>query len=135
MGALCALASINLALGDKHDLPSVLTTLRELSTSSHNAAEMHTLLTAIARLEGRKIEDVSRTEIMLDPSLSREWINLSKGGDPVANMALKLAARDPQVSIEEMALAYEISGSLGSLQSGILLSPWRAQGWRKLNKL
>ena len=109
-----------------------MTALRELSPSSARPADIHSLLAELSRQEGGKADDVSRGALMVDPSLPREWINLSKGGDAVAELGLRLASRHPNISTEGMAEVYEKRGSLGSVQSTILLSPWRARGWQKL---
>jgi hypothetical protein len=90
------------------------------------------VLMAISQYQGRSVEDVFRTNIMLNPSSAREWTNLSLGGDAVAQLALKLAHRDFTMDTEDLSVSYEKSGSLEDVQSGILLSPWRVQGWEKL---
>lgn len=86
----------------------------------------------ISQCEGRNVDDATRAGIMLNPSSAREWTNLSSGGDAAAQLASKLAQRDPTMDAEELSASYEKSGSLGNVQSGILLSPWRIQGWQKL---
>jgi superkiller protein 3 len=132
LGSLCALASIGLSQNEQRDLATIHVRLRELSVSSRHTAEVHTLLTAISRGEGRKSEEVFCSGIMLDPSLSSNWLYLSKAVDAVGQLALKLAANSRDTSIKGLAFAYETRGSFESVQAGINLSPWWVQGWRKL---
>lgn len=135
IGALFSLASVGLLQRDMGLVASVKTALRELSSSSRVSTVIHTVLEEICRIEEGDLNDVSRAAIMLDPSSGKEWRNLSKGGDAIARLALKLASRDPKITTEEMSLTFEKSESLGYVQSGLLLSPWRLRGWRKLNIL
>lgn len=107
-------------------------TLRSTKGTPKSDKRVRRLLTEISRSQGRNVDDVSRAGIMLNPSSAREWTNLSRGGDPPAQLALKLAHQDHTMDPEEFSATYEKSGSLGDVQSGILLSPWRVQGWQKL---
>lgn len=97
--------------------------------------DVHHLLIEIARSRGRNVDDVSRTGVMLNPSSAKEWGNLAQGGDAAAQMALKLAQRDNSIERDDLVEIYDKSGKLGNIQSGILLSPWRAEGWHKLKAL
>jgi hypothetical protein len=97
--------------------------------------DVHHLLIEIARSQGRNVDDVSRTGVMLNPSSAQEWGNLAQGGDAAAQMALKLAQRDNSIERDDLVEIYDKSGELGNIQSGILLSPWRAEGWQKLKAL
>jgi hypothetical protein len=106
--------------------------LHNVKTNPKQDRDIRRLLMEISRSQGRDVNDVSRAGVMLNPSSAREWTNLSKGGDAPAQMALKLAQRDFTMDMEELSQTYEKSGSLGDIQSGILLSPWRIEGWEKL---
>ena len=90
------------------------------------------VLTEIGRSQGQAVNDVSRTGIMLDPSSACAWSDLSRGCDVLARLALKLAQQDHTMDAEELSGCYEKSRSLDDVQSGILLSPWRIEGWLKL---
>jgi hypothetical protein len=107
--------------------------LHVIKPNSEQDRNVRRLLVEISRCQGRNINDVSRAGVMLNPSSVREWTNLSLGGDAPAQMALKLAQRDYTMDMDELSQTYEKSGSLGDIQSGILLSPWRTEGWRKLS--
>ena len=106
--------------------------LRSTRTNTKQDGHIRRVLMQISECQGRNIDDVSRSGIMLNPSSAREWTNLSRGGDAAAQLALRLAQRDHTMETEELSASYEKSGSLGDVQSGILLSPWRIQGWQKL---
>lgn len=90
---------------------------------------------AISKIQGKNIDDVARASIMMDPSSAREWANLSLGGDATAQLAVKLAHHDHTMETDELSALYEKSGSMGDIQSGVVLSPWRVQGWQKLRSL
>jgi hypothetical protein len=106
--------------------------LRRVRSDSRVDEDAEQVLRAISKSLGRDVDDVSRVQIMLDPTSAREWTHLSRGEDAVAQLALKLAQRDQTMDTEDLSKAYEKSGALGDLQSGILLSPWRFEGWQKL---
>ena len=106
--------------------------LRSIRTNTEQDGSIHRLLMQISKCQKRDIDDVSRVGIMLNPWSAREWTNLSRHGDAAQQFALRLAQRDQTMDMEELSALYEKSGSLGDIQSGILLSPWRAQGWHKL---
>ena len=106
--------------------------LRSTRTNTKQDGYIRHVLMQIAHCQQRNVDDVSRAGIMLNPSSAREWTNLSRGGDAAAQLALKLAQRDHTMDAEELSASYEKSESLGHVQSGILLSPWRIQGWQKL---
>jgi hypothetical protein len=107
--------------------------LRNIKSSPKRDRNVRRLLMEISRSQGRDVDDVSRAGVMLNPSSARDWTNLSQGADAPAQMALKLAQKDFTMDMDELSQTYEKSGSLGDIQSGILLSPWRIKGWEKLN--
>jgi hypothetical protein len=126
------LGAIGVLRKDKEAMQRAEDTLRSTKGNPKSDIRVRRLLMEISRSQGRNVDDVSRAGIMLNPSSSREWTNLSRGGDPPAQLALKLAQQDHTMDPEEFSATYEKSGSLGEVQSGILLSPWRVQGWQKL---
>jgi len=126
------LGAIGVLRKDKEAMQRAEDTLRSTKGTPKSDIRVRRLLTEISRSQGRNVDDVSRAGIMLNPSSAREWTNLSRGGDPPAQLALKLAHQDHTMGPEEFSATYEKSGSLGDVQSGILLSPWRVQGWQKL---
>lgn len=107
-------------------------TLRNMKLDAKQNRHVRHVLVAISQYQGRSIDDVSRINIMLNPSSVREWTNLSLGSDAAAQLALRLAHQDFTMDVEELSVSYEKSGSLNDVQSGILLSPWRVQGWEQL---
>lgn len=106
--------------------------LRIIKPNHKEDRDVHRLLVEIARSQGRNVDDVSRTGVMVNPSSAQEWGNFAQGRDAAAQMALKLAQRDNSIDRDDLAQIYDKSGELGNIQSGILLSPWRAEGWQKL---
>ena len=111
------------------------TSLRNAKVNPKDNVNIRKLLMAISKIQGRNIDDVARASIMTDPSSAREWANLSLGGDAMAQLAVKLAHHDHTIETDELSALYEKSGTMGDIQSGVLLSPWRVQGWRKLRSL
>jgi hypothetical protein len=109
--------------------------LRIIKPNHKEDRDIHGLLVEIARSQGSNVDDVSRTRVVLNPSSAQEWGNLAQDGDTAAQMALKLAHWDNSIDRDDLAQIYDKSGELGNIQSGILLSPWRAEGWQKLKGL
>jgi hypothetical protein len=131
IGSLCAFGAIAVRKNDVAAIQKVETALRSMASSPKNR-QAREFLSGISISTGQNVDDFSRVGILLDPSSAVEWIKLSKGGDAVADLSLKLASRDPTIDTEDMARICEASESRGALQSGILLSPWRVEGWKKL---
>jgi hypothetical protein len=131
--ALCSLGAIGVLQGDKETVQMVEGSLRNTDITSKQSKHVRHLLTELSRSQGKNIGDVSRAGIMLNPSAAQNWINLSRGsGDAPGLFALKLAQQDRTMSAEEISVIYEESGSIGHVQSAILLTPWRVEGWQKL---
>jgi len=129
--SLCAFGAISVLKNDIKGIHIVEAALRGMA-SSPKRHEIRELLSQISLSARQNADDVSRVGILLDPSSATEWIRLSRGGNAVADLSLKLALRDPTIETEDMARIYEASEWLGAVQSAILLSPWRVQGWTKL---
>jgi superkiller protein 3 len=135
IGALTSLGAIGVLTNDQNTMEKAARTLRSMKLDAKQNQHVRYVLAAISQYRGRGVDDVSRTNIVLNPSSAREWTNLSLGGDAASQLALKLAYRDFTMSTEDLSVSYEKSGSLGDVQSGILLSPWRVQGWEKLKRM
>lgn len=133
--SLASLGAIGVLYHDRAAMKRAETALRSTRVNTKQDGYVRRVLMQISKCEGQNIDDVPRAGIMLNPSSAREWTNLSRGGDAAAQLALKLAQRDHTMDTEELSASYEKSGSLGDVQSGILLSPWRIQGWQKLGSL
>ena len=130
--ALSSLGAIGVLKNNNDAMHHAENTLRSTKCNSKTDKTVRRLLMEISRSQGRNVDDVSRVGIMLNPSSAWEWTNLSRGDDASAHLAMKLAQRDQTLNTEEFSATYEKSGSLGAIQSGILLSPWRIQGWQIL---
>jgi superkiller protein 3 len=133
--ALCSLGAIGILRNDKNAMHHAEKTLRNTKGTPQTNKQVRHLLMEISRKQGQNIDDISRAGIMLNPSSAREWINLSLNGDATSQLALKLTSQDHTMDTEEYSMIYEKSGSLGDVQSGILFSPWRLQGWQKLKNM
>jgi hypothetical protein len=107
--------------------------LRNTETTSKETKYVRRLLTELSRSQGKNVDDVSRAGIMLNPSAAQNWINLAGGRDAPVQFALKLVQLDRTLSTEEVSIIYEKSVSLGDVQSGVLLTPWRIEGWQKFD--
>lgn len=134
VGSLTSLGAIGVLRRNKEYMCKAETALRGARTSLKDDRYVRHILLEISRSQGRNADDVSRSGIMLNPASSREWTNLSCDGDDAARLALNLAQHDNRIDVEELSSAYEKSGSLGDVQAGILLSPWRIRGWQKLKE-
>jgi len=132
VGSLASLGALGILNGDTNAMQQSETSLRNTKINAKDNTNIRKLLTAISKIRGRNIDDVARASIMMDPSSAREWANLSRGGDVTAKLAVKLAQHDHTMEIDDLSALYEKSGSMGDIQSGILLAPWRIQGWQKL---
>lgn len=133
--ALCSLGAIGVLRNDKNAMHHAEKTLRNTKGTPQTNKRIRHLLMEISRKQARNIDDVSRAGIMLNPSSAREWTNLSHNSDAASQLALKLASQEHTMETEEYSIIYEKSGSLGDIQSGILFSPWRQQGWQKLKNM
>lgn len=133
MPSLASLGTIGILTNQTGAMQRVEAQMRKLRSETRSDQVTSMLLMELSRKLGADTDDVSRVGIMLNPSSSLEWTNLSQGEDAIAQLALQLAQRDPTMGSEELSMAYEKSGSLGDVQSGILICPWRVQGWQKLN--
>jgi hypothetical protein len=132
VGSLASLGAVGILKHDQNAMHQAETKLRKTRTNAKEDAYIRRVLIEIAKCQGRNVDDVSRAGIMLKPSSAREWTNLSRDGDVVVQLALKLAQGDRTMDTEELSALYEKSGSIGDVRSGIFLSPWRVQGWQKL---
>ena len=133
--SFASLGIVGVLTHDQQAMQQAEVGLRCTRTNSKQDGYIRRVLMQISECQQRNIDDVARAGIMLNPSSAREWTNLSRGGDAAAQLALRLAQRDHTMDTEELSSSYEKSGSLGDVQSGILLSPWRIQGWQKLGSL
>jgi hypothetical protein len=109
--------------------------LREAGVSSEQEKIVRSVLREIARLKGHDSADVSRAQIMLNPASASAWSHLTTGEDVLVQLALKLARIDKSMEAEELSELYEKSRVPGDVQSGIMLCPWRTEGWNKLVSL
>lgn len=109
--------------------------LRSADLRCQRQKHVQSVLREIARSKGQEAHDVSRAQIMLNPALASAWSGLATGRDVVTQLALKLARVDKTVETEELSELYGRSGFRGDVQSGILLCPWRSEGWQKLGSL
>jgi hypothetical protein len=134
--ALCSLGAIGVLQGDKETVQTVESRLRNTDITSKQSKHVRHLLTELSRSQGKNIGDVSRAGIMLNPSTAQNWINISGGsGDAPGLFALKLAQQDRTMCAEEISAIYEKSGSIGHVQSAVLLTPWRVGVWQKLKSI
>ena len=107
--------------------------LRRASLKSPHDNNVPKVLREIARSKGHDADDVYRAQVMLNPASAGAWSGLGNGRDVnVQQLALKLARLDKTIATEELSELYERSGSLVDIQSGILLCPWRIEGWEQL---
>ena len=132
VGSFVSLGAVGVLTNDQQAMRQAEMGLRSRRTTTKQDGYIRRVLMQISECQERDIDDVSRAGIMSNPSSAREWTNLSRGGDAAAQLALRLAQRDHTMETEELSATYERSGSLGGVQAGILLSPWRIQGWQKL---
>ena len=109
--------------------------LRETDVGNQQEKYVRSVLREIARVKGHDSHDVSRAQIMLNPASASAWSHLTTGEDVLVQLALKLARIDRSMEAEELSGLYEKSGVLGDVQSGIMLCPWRTEGWNKLVSL
>lgn len=86
--------------------------------------------------------------VMLAPAKPQGWMELAEAASEVegsekgrgtafaADMALKTALRNvpPRGELEagELALAYAVSGRRAEAQVGVVVAPWKAEGWQAL---
>jgi len=133
--SLASLGTFGVLKHDKDAMGQSETALRNAKVIAKDGVNIRKLLMAISRIQGRNTDDVARASIMTDPSSAREWANLSHGGDATAQLAVKLAQHDHTIDTDELSALYEKSGSMGDIQSGVLLSPWRIEGWQKLRSI
>ena len=132
IGSLCSLGAFGAVNRDEHAMQQAETSLRDAKVTAKENIDVRKLLMVMSELRGRNADDVARASIMVDPSSAREWANLSHGGDATAQLAAKLAQRDHTIETDELSELYEKTGLVGDIQSGVLLSPWRVEGWKKL---
>jgi hypothetical protein len=135
VGSLASLGTFGVLDHDNDAMQQSETALRNAKVTTKDGVNVRKLLMAISKIQGRNTDDVARASIMSDPSSAREWANLSRGGDATAQLAVQLAQHDHTMDTDELSTLYEKSGSIGDIQSGVLLSPWRIQGWQKLSSL
>jgi hypothetical protein len=109
--------------------------LREADVGSEQEKMVRSVLREIARLKGHNADDVSRAQIMLNPGSASAWSHMTTGEDVLVQLALKLARIDKSMEAEELSELYEKSRTFGDVQSGIMLCPWRTEGWNKLVSL
>jgi len=108
--------------------------LRRANLMSPHDNKVPKVLREFARSKGHDFDDVYRAQVMLNPASASAWSGLDNGHDvTVQRLALKLARLDKTTITEELSEFYESSGSLVDIQSGILLCPWRIEGWKQLS--
>jgi hypothetical protein len=132
--ALSSLGAIGILQNDKQMMQTAENALRGAETTFRETKNVRQLLTELSRSQGKNIDDVSRAGIILNPSTAQNWINLAgaRGHDAPVQFALKLARLDRTLGTEEVSMIYEKSKSFGDVQSGVLLAPWRIEGWQRL---
>jgi len=107
--------------------------LRRANLMSQHDKKVLRVLREIARSKGNDSDDVYRAQVMLNPASASAWSGLDNGHDEnVQQLVLKLARLDKMTITEELSEFYDSSGSLVDIQSGILLCPWRIEGWKQL---
>jgi superkiller protein 3 len=152
VGAVTLLGAIALLDADQDAIEAVQADLHTMRTREdveiHDRSKVVKLLTAISAMgfstdstvpeEERRIAEAT-TAVMLAPGQPHGWMELATttGELHPAKMALKTALRSvpPRGALEaaDLCLAYVQTGTIGDSLRGIMVAPWRSEGWEELS--
>ncbi|KAF4983802.1 hypothetical protein F66182_17050, partial [Fusarium sp. NRRL 66182] len=153
IGAVTLLGAVALLDGDEDAIEAVHADLENMRTRDdieiHDRARVVKLLSAISAMGFSADSDIPEAErlvieasraVMLAPGLPQGWMELTAATGELhpATIAVKTALRNvpPHGGLDAVDLckAYVQTGTIGDSLRGIMLAPWKADGWASLNE-
>ncbi|KUL84578.1 hypothetical protein ZTR_08770 [Talaromyces verruculosus] len=154
IGAVTLLGAIALLDSDEDAIEAVHADLEIMRTRDdieiHDRARVVKLLSAISAMGFSADSDILDAErlvveasraVMLAPGLPQGWMELTAATGELhpATIAVKTALRNvpPQGGLDAVDLckAYVQTGTIGNSLRGIMVAPWKTDGWESLNEV
>ncbi|KAJ5115018.1 hypothetical protein NUU61_000777 [Penicillium alfredii] len=152
VGAVTLLGAIALLDADRDVIDAVESDLHSMITRDdiehHERAKLIKLLTAISTMgftgdaalpEGTRRIGEATAAVMLSPAQPQGWMELSAASQSSypAQMAVERALRSvpPRGNLDavDLSQAYVQTGKTGDALRGIMVAPWKRQGWEELD--